>query len=369
MLESGLRLTFFTVGVYSSVSEGDPTVKNEVTIELARDVPDETAAILSRLPNLVVRKHRPVSRLGVSSSWVPLVVVSGGLRPYADATGGLLASLAGEERIGLVVADLLAPHIRRELEIAGCAYADAAGAVHIDVPGLLLHIEPSPPRRARNAAPTGVGVVGVRLVQVMLGEPQRDWSVAGIADAAASSTGQAHKVLIKLESEGLLTTSGRGPGRRRRITKPGELLDWLAAVPAARRVRDRLDAFFYTPDPGALVTRLSACAFDSGMEYAVTGAAGAAVFGTRVVTAAQQVMVRIDPDIDLPAAARRLRAEPVDGGANLVLVSDLGRLGVHGKAQIGPVAVAPAVRLWLDMLGEPRGEDAAALFREAVLGW
>jgi hypothetical protein len=117
------------------------------------------------------------------------------------------------------------------------------------------------------------------------------------------------------------------------------------------------------------VTRLSFYALDSHLEYAITGAAGAFLFGARVMTETPQVMVRIDPDVELSAAAEQLRAEPVDGGANLVLVRDLGRLGVHGKAHNGPVAIAPPVRVWLDMLGEPRGEDAAALFREAVLGW
>jgi hypothetical protein len=360
----------FTMGIYSFASESDPSVKNEVAIELARDVSDDTAAILGRLPSLSVRRRRPVSQLSVNGSATPLVIAAGGLRPYAFATAGMLASLAGGERLGMVVADRIAPHVRRALETAGCAYADATGAVHIDVPGLLLHIEPSQPRgRARIAAPGGVGVVGVRIVQVMLGEPQRDWSVAGLAAAAASSTGQAHKVLVKLESEGLITTAGRGPARRRRITNPGELLDWLAAVPAARRVRERLPAFLYTPNPAGPVTRLSAHALETSLDYAVTGGAGAALFGARVTTATPQVMVRIDPDVDLAVAAGRLRAEPVDGGANLILVRDLGRLGVHGKAHNGPVAVAPPVRVWLDMLGEPRGEDAAALFREAVLGW
>jgi len=107
-----------------------------------------------------------------------------------------------------------------------------------------------------------------------------------------------------------------------------------------------------TPDPAGPVTELSANASDSRLDYAVTGTAGAAVFGALVTTAIPQVMVRIDPDVDLAAAAQALRAEPVDGGANLVLVRDLGRLGLHQRAQIGPVAVAPAARIWLDMLGE-----------------
>jgi hypothetical protein len=31
--------------------------------------------------------------------------------------------------------------------------------------------------------------------------------------------------------------------------------------------------------------------------------------------------------------------------------------------------MAPPVRIWLAMLGEQRGEDAAALFREAAIGY
>ncbi|HUZ27503.1 MAG TPA: hypothetical protein VMV07_27445 [Streptosporangiaceae bacterium] len=343
-------------------------MKNRVTIDLARDVPVRTADVLCRVPSVTVREGQPESRLRINGASIPLVVLSG-LRPYAHVTANLLASLVGKERLGLVVGDRIARHVRRELEAAGCAYADATGAVHIDVPGLMLHVEPTQPRSTRRIAPSGVGVVGVRLIQVMLGDPQRDWSVEHLAAAAACSTGQAHNTAVKLESEGLLTVTGRGPARRRKIINPGDLLDWLANVPAARRLRERLPAYLYTPDPAGPVTLISASASDSKLEYAVTGTAGAAAFGALVTTATPYVTVRIDPDVELRAAAKALRAEPVDSGANLVLVRDLGRLGVHGKAQIGPVAVASPVRIWLDMLGEPRGEDAAALFREAVLGW
>jgi len=50
-------------------------------------------------------------------------------------------------------------------------------------------------------------------------------------------------------------------------------------------------------------------------------------------------------------------------------VSDFGEVGIHGRQFNGPAPVAPTVRVWLDMLGEPRGQDAAALFREAIIAW
>jgi hypothetical protein len=80
-------------------------------------------------------------------------------------------------------------------------------------------------------------------------------------------------------------------------------------------------------------------------------------------------MVRVNPDIDLQAIAEMPRAETVESSANLLLVRGVGRLGVHGSVHAGPLNVAPAVRVWLDMLSESRGKDAAALFQEAIIGW
>ena len=57
-------------------------------------------------------------------------------------------------------------------------------------------------------------------------------------------------------------------------------------------------------------------------------------------------------------ASEMLHGKPVDSGANVLLVRDFGELGVHGRA-------GTAQPLWLcrygcaDVLGEPRGEDAA----------
>ena len=71
----------------------------------------------------------------------------------------------------------------------------------------------------------------------------------------------------------------------------------------------------------------------------------------------------------LPKAAQLLGVEPVDAGANMAFIRDVGELGLHGRVSSGSVYVAPPVRIWIDMLGDPRGGDAAAPFREAVTGW
>ena len=104
---------------------------------------------------------------------------------------------------------------------------------------------------------------------------------------------------------------------------------------------------------------------DAGCSYAD----GARVMGVSAVTALPVAMVRILPKPGLLEAAQTLGAEPAESGGNLLLVADVGEVGTRAALLNGPVAIAPEVRIWLDMLGEPRGEDAAALFREAVLGY
>jgi hypothetical protein len=316
-----------------------------------------------------VRRGEP--RLVVDGRSWPLLLVPGGLRPYGLSSAPILKTLAGDDKVGLVVADRLPKHVRRELEAAGWAYADGTGAIHIDLPGVLLHVEPGrPTARGGIPRPAGMGVVGVRVAQCLLGDPTRTWSVADLARQAACAAGEAHRIIVRLEGEGFLEASGRGKTLRRHVRDPGALLDWLATVPSARRVRERLDVSLYARDPMALVTKLSARALEADVLYAVTGATGAAALGAPVSTAVPITLVRVAPDVpSLAEAAQLLGVEPVDAGANMALIRDVGELGLNGRVSSGSVYVAPPVRIWLDMLGEPRGEDAAALFREAVIGW
>ncbi|HUZ52127.1 MAG TPA: helix-turn-helix domain-containing protein [Streptosporangiaceae bacterium] len=282
----------------------------------------------------------------------------------------MLASLAGRGGLGFVVADRLAEHVRRELEEAGCAYADGTGAAHIDVPGFFLHIQGKPPRSLTSVpGPPGIGVTGVRVIQVLLTDAERHWSVADLEREAACSRGEAHRVVTRLEREGFLEAHGRARTLRRVVADPGGLLDWLSTVPSARRIRERLHASAYATSPAALVTTISLHASKADLVYAFTGAAAAHVYGVTATTSVSVTMIRVAPDVPLLNACSVLQAEPVDRGANIMLVRDFGMVGVHARQFCGPPSVASPVRVWLDMLDEPRGEDAAALFREAVIGW
>lgn len=341
---------------------------NVLTLELPSTTPDRIRSILAAAPRLETATGAE-ARLLTPTSSLPLVLLEG-ILPFSHATAPALAEVVGPGQVGLVVAERLQPNVRHELEAAGLSYVDGRGAMHLSGPGVLIHLEPQP-RNTKGLVPPpkGLGVVAIRIVQVLLSDHERQWSVNELAALAASSTGQAHNVMARLEDEGLMDSEGRGPSRRRRVRNATDLLDWLARVPAARRFQARLNTYLYAPNPEQLVTRLSHRAQTSGATWALTGATAAQAMGVSTVSALPVAMVRVPAKPGLDAAAALLDLEPVMKGPNVMLIADVGNLGQHGSARIGPVVVAPEVRIWLDMLSEPRGEDAAALFREAVLGY
>jgi hypothetical protein len=343
-------------------------VKTLATIELDDEIPERTRAILRGQSRIEVREGKKRPTLTVQGVRHPLDLLPG-IAPAAYVTAPLLRQLTKPDHVAMVVAERLTASIRAVLEEAGCSYADGAGNLHLDVPGLLVHIETLRQTGSVIPAPRGLGAVAVRVVQTLLAEPERAWAVVDLVRASGASAGEAHKVLQRLETEGLVQTTGTGAARRRQIIQSADLLDWLTRVPAARKIHSRLNAYLYAPDPDGLVTRLSHHAVGSGITWALTGAAGARAMGFTAVTTLPVVMVRVPQKPGLVEAAQMLGAEPVDSGANLLLIADVGDVGTHGALRNGPAVVAPAVRIYLDMLGEPRGEDAAALFREAILGY
>ncbi len=339
-------------------------------IELAPDVLDRTRAILEALPVFEVRNAAKQNALQVGEATWPLLLAHRVQNPLSVAAPDAFAAMAHPDMLAFAVAERIPDRARRELEAAGCAYADGTGAVHVDVAGIYVHVEGRTSRRSFAVPPpAGVGVTGVRVVQELLREPNRPWSVPDLAEAAACSIGEAHRVLVRLEKEGFLTPHGRARNLRRTVSDPGGLLDWISDAPSSRRIRERCMAFVYSTDPADLVTTVLAHGHAAGLEYVFTGVAAARVLNVAATTSIPVAMVRVDPDVPVDEACSMLEAEPVDRGANLMVVRDIGRLGVHRRDFYGPAPLASPVRIWLDMLGEQRGQDAAMIFRETFIGW
>jgi len=165
-------------------------------------VPDRILDIVAAIPGLTVRRSH-ASRLLVDDESYPLLVFPG-VPPYAQAMAPALVELAGPNRCAFVVAERLLPNVRGELEQAGCLYADGAGSVHLAAPRFLLHREKESARTSTTVpAPGGLGAITVRVVQQLLEDPKREWTVVDLAQAAGASTGLSGLARKSIGGQGL----------------------------------------------------------------------------------------------------------------------------------------------------------------------
>lgn len=267
----------------------------------------------------------------------------------------------------VVVSPLLTQRIRQYLEGRDICYLDSKGHLHLIAPAVLVHLEGGSVRPVKKEEKGRIGVHGVRTVQVLL-EQQGPVSVSELAQQADVSMGQAHKVLTQLESLGLVRAFGSGPTKRRVVRERTSLLDWLVRQPSATRWEPSLKLAVYARRPEDLWSRVSTKLQQVNIAHALTGSAAVSLYGVGP-TNVPYSLVRIAPEIRLEQAAEQLGGEITDRGANLTLLHDTGKVGSWHAVTKEGIRVAPAARIYLDVLSERRGEDIAQQFREVVLGY
>ena len=343
----------------------------KVTIELEPETPDRYRDVLAGAPRTKVAPGHQ-NRVGVDGKFRPLVFLP---RPHFDGDTETAVELARRVPPGAVgmIASITIPERERDaLEAAGLSWCDGRGALHLTWPGTLIHIDHSGrgPRRGRTE-PAKLGPTGIRAVQVLLAV-DGEWTVSRLAHDAAISVGQAHNVFKALEAERLLSSTGKGPQQRRRITDRRGAMDWLATVDLARRRPKTAATYLYARTPEEMLRRFAERANDAGLPYAVTGAAASQLLGAPVLSQVVVSHIRVGA-IHADTALHRLGLEHLDAedagrGMNLELWTDTGELGTFGAQDVNGLRVAPPVRVWLDLARQGgRGADAAQLFREQVL--
>lgn len=345
----------------------------EPELGLGPTVSPRLVQALAEIPGVRVRADKRRSYLRHEGrEWTVRVFSPAPSTVDPDLAAAMIArdtDTAKEGGLPLVLASSLSRRVRTALEARGISYADAQGDLHLVAPGLFFHTEaglrPTSPPAAGHAA--GLGLVGIRAVQMLVSRPDHAWTVADLAVASDVSSGQAHRVLAILQSEGMVEVNGRGPNKRRQLRDLGGLLDWLAAAPRARRVYGQLTCSLYARTPGDLASRVSQALDTAGVGHALTGSLAATLLGAGPTTIPRATL-RIDPDHALERVADAIGAEITDRGPNLVLWTDTGRVGTHGREQHAGAWLAPPVRIYLDLLADRRGADLAAHFREVILG-
>lgn len=268
----------------------------------------------------------------------------------------------------VLIADETTAEARDILERHGIGVIDGLGNAHLELPGLLLHLE------AREAARRGGATPPTRLsgkaglaAQALLLAPHRDWHLQDLEEEAGIAHGLAHRVLARLERENLVTAEGKGPQRVRRLTNPTALLD-LWAEENVDRPR-RTAGYALARSPQELVRDLGRGLTTRSITYAVTGAAAASLvapFITAVPIVQMWVPAKAAPEDVLDAAG----AEPVTDGENVVLLQAKDDTQLAFREQVGDTWIANRFRVYVDLRNDPRrGREQADHLREEVIGF
>ena len=283
----------------------------------------------------------------------------------------------------VVIAEEMTATAREILDAAGIGSIDGLGNVHLALPGLIMKITGAKRRPRRAASARLSGKSGV-VAEAMLLDVGECWSVADLAGRCRVSPGLVHRVMLRLEHEGVVTASGAGPAKTRRVSNPAALLDLWAEEqrdPAARQA-----ASMPADTPDELIAALGAGLESADVKYALTGAAaagyaltsgaaGAAAAAAVVpllvdVVAAGEVQVWVASTADLAELCAEVGAEPREPESNVVLLQERDDTPLAFRARHREVWTANALRLYCDLRRDPqRGRELGEHLRSTVIGF
>lgn len=266
----------------------------------------------------------------------------------------------------MVVAEESTAESRVILARHGIGVVDGLGNAHVELPGLLLHIEAKArSRSSKKRRPVRLrGKSGV-VAQALMLQPNREWKIKNLANEANISEGLVHRVLTRLEDENLIATEGAGPYTTRHVVDPGALLDLWAEEESDELHRTL--GFVLAQTPRQLIEKLSVTLGGEGIEYALTGAAAASLiapFITAVPLVELWVTMQLLPENFLDLVG----GEPVDEGANVAILQQKADTPLAFRERIGSTWVSNRLRIYVDLVRDPRrGREQADHLRAQVI--
>lgn len=185
------------------------------------------------------------------------------------------------------------------------------GGYRIVLPGVALSrgtsVSPETARKVRLMARTGV------LAESLLLGGNRFWSVQELAADAQTSTTLAHRVLTRLEEEGLLRAKGSGPSKRRQVANAKALAELWSQEEKPPKVA--LRGFLYGGSTEVLAKRI----LELYPEAAVGGTLAANLYKPTLTKVAPPLRVWVPGAFD-PDRLLKAGFQAVGEGANIELL-------------------------------------------------
>lgn len=269
----------------------------------------------------------------------------------------------------LLVADQTTASAREILADHGIGVLDGLGNAHLEFPGLLIHLQGRrrPRRAAHEAPPTRLrGKAGVA-AQALLLHPERTWRVHALAEEAGISAALAHRVLARLEVEGIVAAEGAGPNRVRRVANPTALLDLWAEEQVEQPTR--VTGYALAQSPQQLMRGVATNLARNRIDYALTGAAAASLLAP-FVTAIPVVDVWVTGTASSEHLYDGAQADPVAEGHNIIFLQAKDDTPLAFRETADDLWLVNRFRLYADLRRDPRrGREQADHLRREVIGF
>jgi DNA-binding transcriptional regulator YhcF (GntR family) len=229
------------------------------------------------------------------------------------------------------------------------------GGYRIVAPGVaLINAAPlAPVNESRQVRLTGT--TGVVAETLLLGG-QRHWSVQELAATAAVSAALAHRVVTRLEREGILTPSGHGHGKTRFVSNVQALADLWSHE--EKIPKPFLSGYLYATSMEAMTKKI--------LEACPDGAIGgvlAANFYRPVLTQVHPPIRIWVPSDFIPEVLTTTGFQPTQAGANLEFVHAKNNPWQVNKSNNGFAKVS-SWRAWIEIArAEGRVEELAETLR------
>lgn len=182
------------------------------------------------------------------------------------------------------------------------------GAYRIVAPGIALINDskalPQASRQARLMGRTGV------IAETLLLGGNRAWSVRDLATAASVSPTLTHRVMGRLEREGLLVPHGSGPDKSRVLSNPKALAELWSQE--ERTPAPALRGFLYAPSTEALASKIA----DECPEAAIGGVLAANLYKPILTHVAPPLRIWVPSSFDF-TTLERIGFQPTGEGANV----------------------------------------------------
>jgi len=287
-----------------------------------------------------------------------LVAVKNNGQPRIIRSAVLELARACRERnstYGLVVAPYISLKTAEICLEENVGYLDFAGNCRLSFEDIYIEQLGKPnPSVVRREQRSLFSEKAIRVLRVLLEQPQKKWLLVELAKEAKVSLGQAFNVKKLLLNKELIIVDDAGIA----LINPAQLLNEWANAQGPRK---NWCEYFTLKGSDEFEADLAKWCNNKNIPYALMGFSAALRYAPAVRS--HRAMAYVDGDIDKTASTLGLKA--VTSGANVVLAKPVDDGIFYGAQKIDEIKVVSPLQAYLDLISfRGRGEEAAQVILE-----